>query len=256
MFRRRTDQVYSTLQQVQRRITEQTGVSSPLGDDVKTEEIPPAPPMSSPPGAPYVAQQISLQPLAQALPQTRGAGLPPPLAPLPSSGRRYVLQLSGDLAMLLMVAWLASMAVMFVLGKNWRGAPGAGLAPGAAGNRVAIEATDATASSPSTPAHRLGDYVLVLQSSPNATADIENYFKGRAKELNEYVARNPSHGWKQYFGLRRPSSGGVQLVFGEADGQYGIPRDDYLTFAALLAKPTKDGGAGYASSTWVRVDGP
>jgi hypothetical protein len=238
MFRRRTDQVYSTLQQVQRRITEQTGASSPPGDDIRTEEIQPTGP------------QVSVQPLAQALPQGRGAGLPPPLSHLPSSGKRYVLQLSGDLATLLMVAWLVSMAVMFVLGKNWRAAPGAGLAPGEAGHREAVESVTPM------PARRQGDYVLVLTSSMSATSEIESSYAIRAKELNDYVARNPSHGWKQYFGVRKPASGGIQLVFGDVDGQYGLVKDDFLAFAALLAKPTKDGGAGYASSLWVRIDGP
>src|SRR5271170_5135522 len=84
MFRRRTDQVYSTLQQVQRRITEQSGVSSPPGEEAKADALT------------GVAPQVSLQPLAQALPQNRGA--PPPLQPPPYLGngnKRYVLQLSG-----------------------------------------------------------------------------------------------------------------------------------------------------------------
>jgi hypothetical protein len=239
MFRRRTDQVYSTLQQVQRRITEQTGVSSPPGEEAKPESL------SGP------IPQVSLQPLAQALPQNRGA-LPPFQAPpyLPNSSKRYVLQLSGDLAMLLMVAWLSSMALMFVLGKNWRASPGAGLAPGPAGERSVPSET-----LPAAP-RRQGDWVLVLQSSPTATAEYETYFQSRANSLNDFVRRDHTHGWKPYFGVRKPNSGGIQLVFGDVDGQFGVVRDDFLAFATLLAKPEKDGGASYGSASWVRIEGP
>jgi hypothetical protein len=240
MFRRRTDQVYSTLQQVQRRITEQTGASStPPGEEAKTEAL----------GGPV--PQVSLQPLAQALPLNRNA--PPPLqAPtyLPNSSKRYVLQLSGDLAMLLMVAWLASMAVMFVLGKNWRASPGAGLAEGKAGERN--PPSEPVAATP----RRLGDWVLVLLSYPTVSAEYETYFQSRANGLNDIVRRDHTHGWKPYFGVRKPSSGGIQLVFGEVDGQFGVPRDEFLAFATLMAKPDKDGGGNFGSASWVRVEGP
>jgi hypothetical protein len=239
MFRRRTDQVYSTLQQVQRRITEQTGGSPPPGEEAKPESLTgPIP-------------QVSLQPLAQALPQNRG--MPPPLqAPqyLPNSSKRYVVQISADLVMLLMVVWLATMPLMFMLGKNWRTSPGAGPAPGPAGERPA------PAEPPPAPARRLGDWVLVLQSSPTASAEYETYFQSRANSLNDFVRRDHTHGWKPYFGVRKPNSGGIQLVFGEVDGQFGVPRDEFLAFATLLAKPTKDGGADFASSSWIRIEGP
>jgi hypothetical protein len=237
MFRRRTDQVYSTLQQVQRRITEQTGGALPPAEESKTESF----------GGPV--PQVSLQPLSQALPQNRGAS-PPFQAPpyLPNSSKRYVMQISGDLAGLLMVAWLVSMALMFVLGKNWRASPGAGLAPGQAGERVP------PSEPPAAPTRRQGDWVLVLQSSPTATAEYETYFQSRANSLNEVVRRDHSNRWKPYFGVRRPSSGGIQLVFGEVDGQFGVSRDEFLSLASLLAKPEKDGGGNFASEVWVKVE--
>jgi len=239
MFRRRTDQVYSTLQQVQRRITEQTGGVLPPGEEAKTESLTgPIP-------------QVSLQPLAHALPQNRGAPLPLQLPPyLPNGPKRYVVQVSADLAMLLMVVWVVSMALMFVLGKNWRASPGAGPAPGLAGSR--IPAGEPAVATP----HRQGDWVLVLLSVPTATAEYEKYYQSRATSLNDYVLRDHAHGWKPYFGVRKPNSGGIQLVFGDVDGQFGVVRDDFLAFATLLAKPEKDGGGNFISESWVRVEEP
>ena len=45
-------------------------------------------------------------------------------------------------------------------------------------------------------------------------------------------------------------------MFGDVDGQFGVPREDFLAFATLLAKPEKDGGGNFRSSTWVRIEGP
>ncbi len=239
MFRRRTDQVYSTLQQVQRRITEQTGVSSPPAEEAKADTF----------GGPV--PQVSLQPLAQALPQNRGA--PPPLQAPPyrtNGSKRYVVQVSADLAMLLMVVWFVSMALMFVLGKNWRASPGAGPAPGLAGDR--IPPSEPVAATP----RRQGDWVLVLMSYPTVSAEYETYLQSRANTLNDVVRRDHVHGWKPYFGVRKPSSGGIQLVFGEVDGQFGVVRDDFLAFATLMAKSGKEGGGDFGSASWVRIEGP
>jgi hypothetical protein len=232
MFRRRTDQVYSTLQQVQRRITEQAGNVPALGDDLRQGS--PAP------------QQGNLQPLTQALPQqASGPAFSPPPLPESVTGRRYVLQLSGDMAMLLMVVWLASMAVMFFLGRNW--------------SQVArmvgtgSPRSDAAAERPTV--RRQGDFVLVLQSAKDATVEAEKFFQDKAAQLNDFALKNAGRGWKPYFGVRKPVSGGVQLVFGLVDGVFGVGRDDYLAFAEFLAKPPAQGGVGYASASWVPVDG-
>jgi hypothetical protein len=240
MFRRRTDQVYSTLQQVQRRITEQSGQATEHGDLLAEKPSPPSPPV------------VNLQPLAQALPggQPAPAGsvpvpqLPNRLAPPP--GKRYVLQVSGDLAMLLVVMWLISMALMFVLGQHWRSSGGAGLAAGAAGNRE-MEAPKVTPK-------RQGDAIYILQSQPNATVESVQYFEERARQLNDYVRQNPGRGWKPYFGVRKPANGGVELAFGLVDGVWGINQNEFLAFAKLLADPTAKGGGGFGSARWVKAD--
>lgn len=242
MFRRRTDQVYSTLQQVQRRITEQNGPQTEPGDLA--------------PGQPSAA--VNLQPLSQALPTggvpvaAQQPALHPPFAGVPAArmppgGNRYVLQVSGDLAMLLVVMWLISMAVMFVLGQHWRSSGGAGLAPGAAGNR---ETPTVTAN----PGKRLGDWVYLLQSQPNATVEASQFFEERARSLNDFVRQNPNRGWKPYFGVRKPANGGVELAYGLVDGVWGIDQTDFVAFAKLLADPTSKGGGGFASARWVKVD--
>ncbi len=238
MFRRRTDQVYSTLQQVQRRITEQNGNPADGGEPL-------------PPGQPPAP--LNLQPLSQALPT---GGIPvlsttspgQPFAGVGASrlgpgGNRYVLQLSGDLAMLLVVMWLISMAVMFVLGQQWRPSAGAGLAAGPAGSREVPQTAP--------PAKRLGDWIYILESRPNSPIEIVNSFEQRARELNEHVLKNPQPGWEPYFGVRKPDNGGIELVFGAVDrGVYGVDRTKFVEFAKMLSEP---GGGGYASARWVKV---
>lgn len=245
MFRRRTDQVYSTLQQVQRRITEQNGPQVEPSDVVS--------------GQPQPA--VNLQPLAQALPSGGMPPLSPPLsqpqqpfaggpaARLGPGGNRYVLQISGDLAMLLVVMWLISMALMFVLGQHWRSSGGAGLAAGAAGNRE-------TANAPAAPGKRLGDWVYVLRSQPNAPVDAVSQYEGEARKLNDAMRlpQNASRGWKPYFGVRKPVNGGVELVFGAVDGVWGVDKSEFEAFAKLLAEPTSKSGGGYASARWMKVD--
>jgi hypothetical protein len=241
MFRRRTDQVYSTLQQVQRRITEQSGQAA------EPTELQPA-------GT--VQPAINLQPLSQALPS--GGVVPPAVAtaatpPFPGvqtnrlgpGGNRYVLQVSGDLAMLLVVIWLISMALMFVLGQHWRASGGAGLAPGPAGNRE-------TATAPAAPGKRQGEWIYVLQSQTTATVEAAQFFEERARNLNEYVRQNANRGWKAYFGVRKPVNGGIELAYGLADGAWGIDQAEFVAFAKLLASPPP--GGGFASARWVKVD--
>ena len=261
MFRRRTDQVYSTLQQVQRRITEQNGGQSDLG-----EVLSPTQPIPS----------ITLQPLSQALPQTlphtlaqtlaqtlpqvmpSGALQPFPVAQPPQpfagfpvnrmtpTGHRYVLQISGDLAMLLVVVWLVSMAVMFFIGHQIPSSGGAGFAAGTPGNRET--------SSAGSVAKRQGDWIYILESRSTTTVEVVNAYEQRARELNDFVAKNPTSGWKAYFGVRKPDNGGLELVFGQVDrAVFGIDKSEFEAFAKMLSQPTSKNGAGYASARWVKV---
>jgi hypothetical protein len=237
MFRRRTDQVYSTLQQVQRRITEQTGGGQAQLDDLRQAAPPPA--------AAQPVPGVNLQPLSQALPQqSPPAPAPAPLPSLPAhlgqGGKRYVLQLSGDMAMLLMVVWLLSMALMFYFGQHWKNS-----AAVAGGGAVADAAAPGSAK-------RQGDHLLLLKSTPNATPENEKAYQEQAAQLNDFMIKNASRGWKPYFGVLKPrKSGGLHLVFGVVDGTPGIAKEDFLAFAELLAKPQGQSGGGFGSASWV-----
>jgi hypothetical protein len=239
MFRRRTDQVYSTLQQVQRRITEQTGGNQAQLDELRQEH---GVPVASPnPAAPSVPG-VNLQPLAQILPQQQVAPLPAPsLSPLiGQGGKRYVLQLSGEMAMLLMVVWLVSMALMFYFAQLWK-------SPSVGGVAAPVAEASGLGS-----AKRQGDHLLLLQSTPNATVDEEKKYQDKAAQLNEFMAKNANRGWKPYFGVLKPKkSGGLHLVFGVVEGTPGIAKEDFLAFAELLAKPQGQGGGGFGSASWV-----
>jgi hypothetical protein len=267
MFRRRTDQVYSTLQQVQRRITEQAGGGEPdiaaapatpmvgrqpleqaLPSGVQNAPVPTAPVLST--SVPNAAYTPTFSPAAPITPIPAPASLTPGNYPgigrnTPTLSKRYVLQLSGDMAMLLMVVWIASMAAMFMLGQYWRSVGGAGLAAGPAGNREAPVENAGP---------RQGDAILLLQSVPSATVESVSFFEERARSLNDFVNKNNNRGWKPYFGVRKPVNGGVELAYGLVNGTWGINQNDFVEFAKLLAQPTSKGGAGYGQARWIKVD--
>ncbi len=253
MFRRRTDQVYSTLQQVQRRITEQAGMADPQ-DPVATQPVVGRQPLEQvlPSGVPVVMPQVAqtgiqppnIPPTAVVQPPSQSY-LNPGAVRLGPGGKRYVLQLSGDMAMLLLVVWIASMAVMFVLGQYWRTSGGAGLAAGPAGNRDVAAAPVGK---------RQGDTILLLQSAPNATVESVSFFEERARSLNDFVRQNNKAGWKPYFGVRKPVNGGVELAFGVVDGAWGVNQSDYIEFAKLLSQPLDKRGAGYGQARWIKVE--
>jgi hypothetical protein len=278
MFRRRTDQVYSTLQQVQRRITEQTGMGEPDISNTPPvvtgrQPLEQALPSGSPPMVPPVSTPVSAQPSPISSLAPTAPILPNPIIPVapsgslnpgvnmnssvnpgnfpstgriaPNVGKRYVLQLSGDMAMLLMVVWIASMAAMFMLGQYWRSVGGAGLAAGPAGNReVPVENAGP----------RQGDAILLLQSVPTATVESLSFFEESARKLNDYVKQNSSRGWKPYFGVRKPINGGVELAYGLVNGTWGINQNDFADIAKILSQPQSKGGAGYGQARWIKVD--
>jgi hypothetical protein len=241
MFRRRTDQVYATLQQVQRRITEQSGSGTP---NLEAKPSSPQP----------------FSPLQDALPRTQLKPLvahqpEPPSLPsqMLAPQRRFVVPLSGQLAVTLIVLWIASCALCFVLGQHDRDrrAPGAaaaseGFASGDAGNRDVP--TDAAPTKP------LGSDLLVLNQVLDVTPEQERKFDEQAQQLNDIMLKNPQKGWKPWFGVRKPTNGGLQLVFGEvAEGQFGIVKKDFEEFGRMMAQPPPKGG-GYGKATWLKVN--
>jgi hypothetical protein len=146
-----------------------------------------------------------------------------------------------------------TLVIAFFIGKHVGGRamvtdPGAGYASGSAGVR-APRTPPETAEDPAVKASAVaGGYVLVLQSVARASAESESKMSSNARQLNDFAAQNPSHGFKPWFGVRRPSNGGLQLIYGVVDGKFGVNKDGLANLADIFDR------AGYKDAHWVRVD--
>jgi hypothetical protein len=228
MFRRRTDQVYATLQQVQRRITEQAGTSGMPVSESQPAQLANSP-LHDALGRQAKPVLVGMQPDVPQMP------MPMQMPQLPRDS--VFLSLSKQMTVTLAVFWIACCLVFFVLGTHsgdHRGDnPGEGIAAGIAGDRK--HASDDTAAT-----RPLGDSVLVLNSVPTWSQEAENNFQAEVADLNAIMVKNTSRGWKPWFGIRRPANGELELVFGEvAPNIYGVNQQDYLEFAELLKKARK-----------------
>jgi len=252
MFRRKTDQVYATLQQVQRRLTQQTA-----------DEGAEAPAFQRPRAA---AGADPTRPLTVPTPSfslpSAGLGSPPPAQPqVPSPGvapsqRRHVLQLSGELATILFLLWLVTLVASFFVGQHFgkRGGaadPGIGYAAGPAGSRPARTdppAEELPATAARTPGQgQVGGHILVLASVSRANPDDEQRFGNDARLLNQYAEKNVRSGYKPWFGVRKPTNGGLQLVFGVVNGKFGVDKDAFATLADGVDR------AGYKGAHWIKI---
>jgi len=249
MFRRKTDQVYATLQQVQRRLTQQTADDE--ADAARSRAIAPSSDQR-PPAVPPPAFSMPSAASSPTLPA--GAQVPPPgVAP---SLRRHVLQLSGELATILFLLWLVTLVASFFVGQHFGkrdaspGDPGAGYATGEAGARAPRGETPPPTANPATKSPtgaQSGNHILVLASVARATADDEQRFSNDAKRLNQFAEQNGRSGYKPWFGVYKPSNGGLMLVFGLVNGQFGIDKEPFATFADALDR------AGYKGARWQKV---
>jgi hypothetical protein len=193
--RRRTDQVYATLQQVQRRITEQGGqpgsVATPAG------MAPPAPRVGNPTPGPLPA-------LAGA---ARLADQPPPAPPLLPPGvgahQRYSIALSGTLASLLVVCWLASLAAAILITAQVM-RPGAGTTAPTVRDApmAAIEAT------------RAERWKLVVLSEPRSTPEARSRLALVRDQYNGVARASAARGWKPLFTIEEGVNGALALVYG------------------------------------------
>ena len=253
MFRRRTtDQVYATLQQVQRRITEQGGGNAPTG--------------SAPPAGARPLAGIAPTPLQTNQNLGPGAYSPPPVAPTvrPSafpggpddegSGHvRGTLQLSMQVGLILLLLWVGTLIAAYYLGIR----QGTRDSSDSVGNRpTTAEAPPTKPQDPETPApgKRQGDSIFVLTSTPSFTPSLKQQWQTEVDRLNGVMRQNEAKGWKPYFALREPENGGLQFVFGQANGRFGIDRAQFEDLARQLAAPKTKGGGGYASAKWLAVD--
>jgi hypothetical protein len=266
--RRRTDQVYSTLQQVQqqvqRRMSEQGDAvpRAPQAKSLATQVQPAVPqilPAPSPTTAPATAPTVvPAAPLNEASATPAAPSVPPtqPVSPAtsrypspqttafhPNGPRRYVLQLSTEVALSLGVVWLLTIGIAFAAGRWQAGGPGAGIAAGPAGNRETLESA--------VPPSREKQFVLVLQSQPYSPT-MENSLRNAASAWNGWATKNPQRGVQPYFSVRKTKAGQVELFYGNVGGKPGVGRD--ATLGEFMAKPQSQGGGGFASAAWVAVD--
>ena len=266
MFRRRTtDQVYATLQQVQRRITEQGG-NQPVGS-------------SGPSGAAAGARQLSSltpRPLQtnqglgalSAGPSNRPASFPGTLAAENDAAAlssslgfgggapsypRSTLHVPMHLATVILLLWVASLFGFYLLGmrQSQRNEP----AP-IATERPSEKPAESKPLDPEgpLPGKPLGDSLYVLKAVPSFNEQVKKQWQVEADRLNGVMLQNASKGWKPYFGVREPENGGLQFVFGYANKLFGVDRVQFEDFSRLLAAPTTKGGGGYTSAKWVALD--
>jgi hypothetical protein len=161
---------------------------------------------------------------------------PPPVNPAlglaASEGKPRRIELSIELASVLMVAWLITLAVAFFVGQGQfigtspaRGEGGSNVA--LAGDRVLAggsETVDRGQPPPgSGPVVRAeGDHVLVLRSVARYSSEQEQRFMESVRKFNS-AGRGT---FDPLFGVRRTSSGGLQFIYGQVGSAYGIQKDD------------------------------
>lgn len=267
MFRRKTDQVYATLQQVQRRISQQTqGGADHLEREITfsppakagvpaapsaTAEAPsvlaaPSMPVGAPPIEPEAAPAppVDDAPLVDTSPPIDAPIAPAPMpafaATWPSAPTRPALTLPWEVATILFLLWVGSLVGVYFIGHQ-------------VGTRATVVAQGPQAGTPqgrientsATPARRS---LLVLSSVSKATPEAERKLKANADMLNNHARNHANQGYQPWFGVRKPTNGGLQLVFGMAENQTGVDRDAFAAFAEALIR------AGYKDAHWIPLD--
>jgi hypothetical protein len=256
MFRRRTDHVYATLQQVQRRITEQGGGGPPPAltppPAVRAMPSPATTPLGSPviPDRPIGSDLPPPPPPMSAAPHLDG-----PLAPSVVGGaatvlapRRRGVLLPPGLVITLGVCWIATFILGVILGMylgtGERGEHG--MAPGGPGERLPITSgRDPQPRERETPAAiRPGNALLKLAAGRRQD---EAKFVEAAQKYN---AQYRQAGRPQLWGVYRPTNGELVLAYGQLDGEWGIdPRspEAQKVFEEVRRSP------GAAGAAWLTI---
>lgn len=257
MFRRKTDQVYATLQQVQRRISQ----ANQGGGDGLEQDVTFAPARRQTAGqAPGTLGQLGsgAAPITEPTPIAAvpaeespriDAPMPPPspmmskiasAAALPAAWqaapRRPSLVLPWEAASIIFLLWLGSLVGVFFIGRQV-GHRAEAVASGPVLSREAFITNGSVAQKPR--------QILLLDSVPRASAAVESRFRGDVERLNQFARQNARHGYQPWFSVRKPTSGGLQLIFGETDGVLGVDPADFTALAAGLKT------AGYKDPRWV-----
>ena len=241
VFRRRTtDQVYATLQQVQRRISE-AGNSPGALSSQGAKPMPAAPAIR--PAAPTPGTGSWPAPGTGSFPAPGTGSHPAPVPLAPPASDRAVIHLPISLAITLGILMVFLCAVFFVVGQ-WFGSRGRTPGP------VAPVEVDEAPKPVVAERPKAAGFLLLLKSKPSATAADKADFEKEAKRLNDIMVKNAARGWKPLFTVREPPSGHLQLVFGK-DGDHGVDRDAWADFQRIMSAPTTKNGAGYTSATWI-----
>lgn len=225
--RRRTDQVYATLQQVQRRITEQGGgqastVSTPAGMSAPASSRTPAS------GTPTPGPLPAIRPGPQIRPQEALPAAPPLLPPGVGAHQRYSVVLSGTLASLLLVCWIASIAAAILITKQV-------VKPGSSAASEPAPRAPVAAEAPAT----RPKWKLIVQSEMRASPEARARLAKEREFLNDVAKRNS---WPQLFEVEEGINGSVQLVFGPE----GVDKAQWLDFTGKLLKR-------HAGASWVEL---
>ena len=282
MFRRKTDLVYSTLQQVQRRMTNQTesGQSQSASRSNSRSGMSAGPTKigtaaykkkASRPAtlSPFTTPQVRkgedpaltpIEPEQDNAPDT-GAGVSPilnqglPPEPLAQAAPSYGqgILLTFPMLCIMLLLWVISIAVAYNLGPGGNVVqtdPGIGRAEGTAG----IGPTERSDSGSIRTVVPSGDRdILVLKSVPNSSNQAIEEFKAQANKLNDVAAKYPDM-LKPYFGVRKPRSGGLQLFFGIIDGQIGVKKEDYEKLEGIMSKAKTSDGKGFPGARWISLN--
>ena len=270
MFRRKTDQVYSTLQQVQRRMTNQTDSGQSQSASRSKSRSAYATGTGShrkPAGKPATLGPFTTPTVKRGNdPALEGQQVDPapsedPLfdpsvqeRPLPQSYGQGIL-LTFPMLCVMLILWVLSIAVAYTLGPgDTAGTQGPGLeqaaGPAGSGPVVVQRGSDRTNVGPVVP--NLGRDILVLKSVGNSSNRAIEEFKSEAAHLNKVATRNLGK-LKPYFGVRLTSTNGLQLIFGVKDGATGIDRNKYPDIKRIMEIPKAQKGPGY-KTRWVSLD--
>jgi len=309
IFRRHTDEVFSTLQQVQRRISSQGGnppKARPSTEEEIARVITPEPPSvedaprpaSEPVERPHLANPAGpasypgrAHPAGGPVPATGPATGPAPATSPSASGDpgaaspsgapahtsafpaqdpsvpRRGITLSPEAIGTLLCLWIFTVVGAYMLGGSGAAPSGGEPEPpaqsaavldgdgeeGASRRRVELpDERDLGTVGRAAPAvdHTPGDHILILQSSADAKQATRKHFEKLTADYNRSaaMAENRRRGLKPLFGVRYPSGGGIQFVFGARGEGFGIPKDD--TLAKNMEKILKDT---FGDAFWLKV---
>lgn len=285
MFRRKTDLVYSTLQQVQRRMTNQTETphsqsASRSKSRTKTRSYvkpgaarPAGAAQAAPSSAPANERKKSIGPFTT--PQVR-RGDDPAFADALTEPEHYDPQeqivdpadmtgpgarlsaaygqgivLNFPMLCVLLVLWILSVAIAYSLGPGSTAAPsdpGIVQATGPAGlGPSEIEQQSRSGVGPVVPTQDR-DY-LVLKSVRRFTNQALEEFKALARKLNKVALRYPDT-LKPYFGVRKTRNQGLQLIFGVKDGVTGVNKDHFPNLKQIMINSNADNERGFPDAYW------